>query len=184
MDFSIEHYGWNQVGPFPEVSGSIHLNALNFNVQFDVRESDFRAVHSVHNAMVYEDSCVEMFFQPYTFDERYINIEINPIGTVLAAIGEERNGRTFFTEKQIHALDVKTAISRGANEVHWSVQYAVPYALIAELFGIDHNAEPDSLRCNLYKCGDLLSNPHWGSWKPIHTEQPDFHRPEFFARCI
>ena len=34
---------------------------------------------------------------------------------------------------------------------------------------------------NLYKCGDNLSHPHFLSWQPIDTPQPDFHRPEFFA---
>ena len=37
-------------------------------------------------------------------------------------------------------------------------------------------------RMNLYKCGDNLSHPHFLSWRPIATEKPDFHRPEFFER--
>ena len=37
-------------------------------------------------------------------------------------------------------------------------------------------------RMNLYKCGDNLSHPHFLSWRPIQTEKPDFHRPEFFER--
>ena len=34
---------------------------------------------------------------------------------------------------------------------------------------------------NLYKCGYNLSHPHFLSWRPIRTEKPYFHRPEFFG---
>ncbi len=37
-------------------------------------------------------------------------------------------------------------------------------------------------RINLYKCGDNLSHPHFLSWRPIQTDKPDFHRPEYFER--
>ena len=30
--------------------------------------------------------------------------------------------------------------------------------------------------------GDNLSHPHFLSWRPIQTEKPDFHRPEFFEQ--
>ena len=35
-------------------------------------------------------------------------------------------------------------------------------------------------RGNFYKCGDGLPVPHFVSWAPIDTPNPDFHRPEFF----
>ena len=34
---------------------------------------------------------------------------------------------------------------------------------------------------NVYKCGDNLPVPHFISWNPIKTENPDFHRSEFFG---
>jgi hypothetical protein len=35
---------------------------------------------------------------------------------------------------------------------------------------------------NVYKCGDNLPVPHFISWNPITTENPDFHRPDFFGQ--
>jgi len=35
---------------------------------------------------------------------------------------------------------------------------------------------------NVYKCGDCLPVPHFISWNPIKTENPDFHRPDFFGQ--
>ena len=37
------------------------------------------------------------------------------------------------------------------------------------------------LRANFYKCGDLLSKPHFLSWQPITLPKPDFHQPSFFG---
>ncbi|MDE6269894.1 MAG: hypothetical protein K2M12_03440, partial [Muribaculaceae bacterium] len=37
------------------------------------------------------------------------------------------------------------------------------------------------LRANFYKCGDLLSTPHFLSWNRVDTPHPDFHRPEYFG---
>ena len=36
----------------------------------------------------------------------------------------------------------------------------------------------------VYKCGDCLPVPHFISWNPIQTENPDFHRPEFFGQML
>ena len=52
------------------------------------------------------------------------------------------------------------------------------------LIGVDPENLPHSLRANFYKCGDKTAHPHYLSWSPIHTEKPDFHRPEFFGELI
>ena len=181
MNFSINHYGWGQTGPFPEVSGSINTDGQQLIIKFDVREPEIRAVYSFHNEMVCNDSCVEFFFSPYPFDKRYINIEVNPIGTVLAYIGEGRHNRIPLSEEQIYSFGAKTTIDRSNALAHWTLQYVVPYSLIAEVYGQEPISEMNVIRCNFYKCGDSLKNPHWGSWMPIETENPDFHRPEYFV---
>ena len=35
--------------------------------------------------------------------------------------------------------------------------------------------------CNIYKCGDRLSEPHFISLYPIALPKPDFHCPSFFG---
>ena len=37
------------------------------------------------------------------------------------------------------------------------------------------------VKANLYKCGDHLSKPHFLSWQPIDTPEPNFHVPQFFT---
>ena len=60
----------------------------------------------------------------------------------------------------------------------WSVVLAIPpQALFRHALTDWSGAEA---RANLFKCGDDLSHPHFLSWRPIRTEKPNFHRPEFF----
>jgi hypothetical protein len=37
---------------------------------------------------------------------------------------------------------------------------------------------------NFYKCGDALESPHYLCWNHIKTEQPDYHRPEYFGELL
>ena len=34
---------------------------------------------------------------------------------------------------------------------------------------------------NFYKCGDDTTKPHYISWNPVKSINPDFHRPEHFG---
>ena len=45
-----------------------------------------------------------------------------------------------------------------------------------ESLGIDPENLPKKIRANFYKCGDKTAHPHYVSWAPINTPQPDFHR--------
>jgi hypothetical protein len=37
------------------------------------------------------------------------------------------------------------------------------------------------IKANFYKCGDKTEEPHYLSWSPIDTPEPDFHVPSFFG---
>ena len=37
---------------------------------------------------------------------------------------------------------------------------------------------------NFYKCGEETSEPHYVTWNPIGSENPDYHRPEFFGKVL
>jgi len=35
---------------------------------------------------------------------------------------------------------------------------------------------------NFYKCGDETSVPHFVTWNPVNSANPDFHKPDFFGK--
>ncbi|MEI3342563.1 MAG: carbohydrate-binding family 9-like protein [Coprobacter fastidiosus] len=59
----------------------------------------------------------------------------------------------------------------------WELLVSIPFDLI----GVNPESLPEKLYANFYKCADNSSLPHYLSWSPIETENPDFHRPEFFG---
>ncbi|MDE6137165.1 MAG: hypothetical protein K2F97_06800, partial [Muribaculaceae bacterium] len=53
-----------------------------------------------------------------------------------------------------------------------------------DLIGVHYEGKPVEMRGNFYKCASATSQPHYLSWNPIDTPEPDFHRPEFFGKLI
>ena len=74
-------------------------------------------------------------------------------------------------------LDIKVEIL----EECWTVDLTVPFEFIKKHIpdyefkkGLKHPA-------NVYKCGDETEFPHWGCWKMVSREKPDFHIPSYFG---
>ena len=59
----------------------------------------------------------------------------------------------------------------------WELTVKIPM----KLMNLDPDNLPDMIRGNFYKCADDTDSIHFVSWAPIHTENPDFHRPEYFG---
>ena len=68
----------------------------------------------------------------------------------------------------------------------WIIMLAVYGRIPASAFFLHHinYLSQREMRCDLYKCGDLLAKPHYMSWNPVHSEKPNFHRPQDFDTCI
>ena len=67
-------------------------------------------------------------------------------------------------------------------DAHWQLTLIIPDSAFF-LHHINYLSQRE-MRCNLYKCGDLLAKPHYMSWNPVHSEKPNFHRPQDFDTCI
>ncbi len=150
-------------------------------VCFEADEPSPRAVFENRDDPVYNDSCMELFFQPFADDERYINFEINPNGAYLCAVGCDRNDRVFLREISDCAPDIKACISDSG----WSAELFIPEQLVSDVFGRSFSvADTGYIRANCYKCGDLTPSPHYASLFFVDTPNPDYHRPEFFGRIF
>lgn len=153
-------------------------------LRFDVEERYTAARIAEDNGEVWTDSCVEFFLAP---DDTgfYYNFESSCIGRLL--LGYRRTHAD-----AVHAApEVMAAVRRFASlpaetfaeregDNRWSLTLSIPpQALFRHRFTTWDGMEA---RMNLYKCGDRLSHPHYLSWRPVVSERPDFHRPEFFER--
>jgi hypothetical protein len=85
---------------------SIAYRNTNIYLVFDVFEQQILAEKHMHNQMVCEDSCVEMFLScsPDSRDKSYVNFEFNPLGRCYAGTGTDRNDRTLFPPQLIETI--------------------------------------------------------------------------------
>ena len=175
----IANVNWKEFPYAPEVSFHMAYSDKAVAILFEVKEDHVRAAAMENNGPVWQDSCVE-FFVMGPDGVHYTNFEMNCAGTMLAARRTSRHDPSQFTPEQfaqvrrITSLPHEPIDSKGEGQSWWAME-VIPF----EAFG--YTSKPDSLRANLYKCGDKCDQPHFLSWSPIDLPSPDFHCPDFFG---
>ena len=190
----------DQLGPGHEISvvnweGYVNKPAVRFNIgygekeiylKYYVRENFVLAEKDSSNQGVCEDSCVEFFVSPED-DGIYYNFEFNPIGTCLLGKGHGRHDSrvvdtTYISKiRRMGTLGTKP-FSEKAGDQYWELTVAIPLeAFAGKEIG---TLEGKTFKANFYKCGDKLSQPHYLTWNPVGTPNPDYHRPEYFGNLV
>lgn len=170
---------WKEYGYMPRVLFSIAYSDTHIFLKYFVAEKEIRAHANQPQGPVWEDACVE-FFVSFDGDGGYYNFEFNCIGNLLAAFGPSKAERTFLDKEVVKSIVTYAGIVRHEDDdIQWELTAAIPvsafvHSYIDSLQGICCNA-------NFYKCGDLLSDPHFVAWSNIESAAPNFHLPEFFG---
>lgn len=179
---------WAEAFPyFPDVRFHIWHDGNNIHLKYKVLEQSTKAEQTVLGGPVYEDSCVECFIKPSEDDPRYYNFEWNAAGKLAMAC---RTGRTDPQNAPIEVLkSVKVNPSLGCEPFAeraiaepWTLEVEIPASALFN-HGIE-NLSGKTMEMNLYKCGDGLAVPHFVTWRPIGTANPDYHRPEYFVKVV
>lgn len=171
----IDNYVWGQ-DYTPQAEARMAWGEDGLKVLLCAKEESISVKADTFNGPVYQDSCLECFLQPFEDDPRYINFEVNAGGTALIGFGAQRKGRIRLPQMPQN-MNICASKHEGA---WWAVSYTIPYALIESLFDGRRPKAGDTMKGNFYKCDESL-HPHFGSWNPIVSEKPDFHRPECFG---
>ena len=181
----INTINWNSFAYVPQVNFRIaHLNN-NILLKFYVIEKAILAQETQINGSVYKDSCVEFFIS--LDGKNYYNFEFNCIGTIHLAYGSGRKNRKFVSPEIIKNIEIKSTLgNRAFKEKKGSFEWEMMIRIPIKSFSFDSIKTFNKLKAtaNLYKCGDDTSDPHYLSWNPIKTENPDFHRPEYFGEVL
>lgn len=174
----IDTFPWKKSVFFPETTARLFYSDDCFRIRFDVDDGHIRAVVTEPNGPVCQDSCVEWFVNPCPeISDEYVNFEINPIGTLHAAIGKDRYERRFAEGALYESIKIISRI----DSPNWSVEYAVPFEFFCKLYGDIRFMPGHVMKANFYKCGDLTRKPYWACWNPIGSEKPDFHLSKWFG---
>ena len=129
-----------------------------------------------YNSEVCLDSCMEFFFTPNDVDRDFINIEASAASVPLCYIGEDRYHRKGLNPIK-EGLRFRTLIEY---EKGWMLYIFVPFTFLKKYFS---KVGPE-MRLNFYKCGDETDVVHYNVWNKIETEEPDYHRPEYFGKAL
>ena len=180
---AVDVVDWPDEYPYkPEVNVRVAHDGTCILLGFEVTEINPRAVETISNGSVWEDSCVEFFVKecgsPY-----YYNFETNCIGTSLAAKRRSREDFKHFDEAAISRIIRRPSLGKEPVDISgpasWHMEVEIPFELFCGCGGV-----PERLEANFYKCGDKTAEVHFLSWNPVLADTPDFHRPQDFGVLI
>ena len=184
MKLFIDKINWPDNYPNgPKTTVNIARDGELLLLHFEVKAEQVRAVAMSSIEPVWEDSCVEFFCQ-VPGEDKYMNLEINCIGTFLATRRKSRTEDVVpLSQAEMMQIDCRSSLPRkriqqSHEPTDWEVDVKLPLQFI---FKDKDLVFPLSLNCNFYKCGDKTSLPHYLSWQPIRLPNPDFHCPQFFG---
>lgn len=185
----LEQTPWADRFPYrPQVQFAIAHTGSEILVAWDVEEQCVRAEAEADGGRVWQDSCCELFVQP-AGSNNYYNIECNCGGKLLVqggAVGTERplgDAELMAKVKRLSSLGSNPfPLEQRAEGYHWQLSVVVPVEAL--FFDSVTDLSGQRLRGNLYKCGDLLAQPHYLSFFPIDLPKPAFHCPQFFGTLV
>lgn len=174
---SIDIVNWAEYSYRPQVSFKVLHDGCRLYIKYEVVEDfDVRAVEAIDQGRVYQDSCVEFFITDAAGD--YHNFEFNSKGVCLSAYGPFRHDRTPRNYDELkRIIRVPSGVSIAGKGNRWTLLIGIPFDVLKL-------QRKKYYRANFYKCGDKTQQTHYLSWNKILTEQPDFHRPEFFGQLL
>lgn len=179
----IDTINWKAFPYKPDLKFRIgHINKEIW-LKFYVNEKNILAQETETNGDVYKDSTVEFFIS--IDGKNYYNFEFNCIGTIHIGYGPGRGNRTPITPEVAEKIEIESSLgnqpfTEKSGNFNWEMVMRIPL----ETFEFDKLETVSGIKAtaNFYKCGDETSDPHFVSWNPIGTENPDYHCPEYFGK--
>ncbi|GBU08670.1 hypothetical protein AwDysgo_20010 [Bacteroidales bacterium] len=183
---AIDCNNWKEQFPYsPKASFVIAHDGQQIYLQFTVSETEVMAMVENDNGEVWNDSCVEFFI---SFDNKlYYNFEFSCIGKLLLSHRENKDQSSAAKPEILNLIKRKSSLGENNFDKKninkpWSLTAIIP----KEAFWKDEIKSFDGLQAkgNFYKCGDKLSVPHYLSWAPIATDNPNFHIVSAFETLV
>ena len=184
---------WSHVGPLalrraedaavPEQATAVRLahDESALFLRFDCDDRDIWATEVNRDAPLWEEEVVELFIAPGVSDpDAYVEIEVNPLGTVFDARVANPDGRrdTMRVDASWNASGLDVVVSRPKTAA-WRVDVVVPWSDLCI------GPPPRLGRANygrIERPRDAV--PEFSCWSPTKVSPPDFHKPACFGRLI
>lgn len=180
---SIDATPWNPGALLPPTQVKVVFDGNAFHVRWTAWERDLHVVTREHNGPVWEDSCVEFFFNPAPrSDRRYLNFEVNAEGFLLVGLGASRHDRILPEGFDPTLFRIHSDVPKGGaavwNKAFYTIGITIPVSFLESIYGKLELGPGTELAGNFQKCCGPV---HLGCWNPIETPVPDFHQPDWFG---
>lgn len=180
---SIDTINWKDFSYRPNVNFRIGHENNAILLKYYVTEKNILAQETRTNGDIYKDSCVEFFIS--MDNKNYYNFEFNCIGTIHIGYGSGRKNRVPVQPEIAEKIEIVSSLGNQPfaeknGEYEWEMMIRIPLNCFA--FDKVETLQDKNATANFYKCGDETSEPHFVTWNPIGTENPDYHCPEFFGK--
>jgi len=188
QQLNIDNYPWYTSGSKQNTQIKLAANSNVLFMQIIAQDKySFAKQTELNHMLICEDSCVEFFFSPSgILGSSYVNLEVNCCGTLHLAYGKSRENRQFVSLETASLITRTTSIKspvkfEDKNDKQWSVEIALPFIAIEQLTGEKVNQE--AWYANFYRCGGR-TDQQYAVWHNIDVNEPDYHRPEHFAKLV
>ncbi len=141
------------------------------------------ATMTKRDAHLWEEEVDEVFVQADPAQRSYIEIEVNPLGTVFDAyfldVGKPVHYESWNSEKLKWAVGVQGTVDGKPGDKEWTCEIALP---LEDVVTAPHLPPPpgDRWRVNLYRV-EKLPSPAKLAWSPTYKS---FHTPERFGEIV
>jgi hypothetical protein len=180
-----------RLGPLVPASGHGELRQQTFVrlswdheallVSFEVEDDDPWATLLDPDGALWEEEVVEVFLAPgATTPTRYVEIEVNPLGTWFSGWVTCPHGdrRELHLDRCIPWVGARVSVER--REAGWGADLLLPWT------GLGIVDVPACWRVNFTRIDRPRNGaaPELGCWSPTLTEPADFHRPARFGMMV
>ncbi len=184
---SVNNYKWVECETYETWAQLVYIKDWGFLCRMTCLESFPAATYKNFADPVCLDSCME-FFAIWYGDTNYLNIESNSIGTMCIQYGASRESRR--DARRHLKLEDMFVMNPSVENGYWTLTMEIPIEKLQAFYGKGLTADTFvsgySFTGNFYKTGgaDITGNEHYAMWNEVMTENPDFHRPEYFGKFI
>lgn len=185
---TLEYYMGKEPAHQPKVQAKVAYDDDHLFIIWNVEDQYVLAKRTKHQQDVWRDSCVEFFFTPGGDPQArgYFNLETNCTGVKLFHAHAAGRKDEKITDAELASVVTATSLTGPidpeiAKPTAWTLEYKIPFTLLAKYLKIDRREPGVTWRGNFYKCADDASHPHWLTWSPVTHSEPSFHLPKYFG---
>jgi hypothetical protein len=157
-------------------------------VCYQCQDKDVWATIVERDAPLWEEEVIEIFIDANCDQISYVEIEVNPLNTVVDLFVLNRAGsepRFLFDWDScgmMHAVQVQGDVNaHDGRDVGWTAELAIPWGDLVTAPHLPPHPG-DVWRANLYRIDQYHGQEELSAWSP--TQGPTYHVPQRFAQLI